>query len=145
MGKSAVRRAAPKGVNCYFDNVGGAISQAVLVNMAMYGRVAVCGAITGYNDTSPTLLPALQPLFVSFQIKMEGFFVWRWLHSGRWDEGLEQLASWVSEGKLQSKETVVEGFDQLGDSGRGVRAAAGSLHRDAFRGQHWKDDRQGLK
>lgn len=111
--KSAVRRAAPKGVNCYFDNVGGAISQAVLVNMAMYGRVAVCGAITGYNDTSPTLLPALQPLFVSFQIKMEGFFVWRWLHSGRWDEGLEQLASWVSEGKLQSKETVVEGFEQL--------------------------------
>merc|ERR1719175_89865 len=106
--KSALRRAAPKGVNCYFDNVGGAISQAVLVNMAMYGRVAVCGAITGYNDTSPTLLPALQPLFVSFQIKMEGFFVWRWLHNGRWDEGLEQLASWVREGKLQSKETVVE-------------------------------------
>merc|ERR1712037_647513 len=81
--KSAVRRAAPTGVNCYFDNVGGAISQAVLVNMAMYGRVAVCGAITGYNGTSPTLLPALQPLFVSFQINMEGFFVWRWLHNGR--------------------------------------------------------------
>jgi len=111
--KSAVRRAAPKGVHCYFDNVGGAISQAVLVNMAMYGRVAVCGAITGYNDTSPTLLPALQPLFVSFQIKMEGFFVWRWLHNGRWDEGLEQLATWVNDGRLQSKETVVEGFEQL--------------------------------
>jgi len=108
-----VRRAAPKGVHCYFDNVGGAISQAVLVNMAMYGRVAVCGAITGYNDTSPTLLPALQPLFVSFQIKMEGFFVWRWLHNGRWDEGLEQLATWVNDGRLQSKETVVEGFEQL--------------------------------
>merc|ERR1712038_905448 len=107
--KSAVRRAAPKGVHCYFDNVGGAISQAVLVNMAMYGRVAVCGAITGYNDTSPTLLPALQPLFVSFQIKMEGFFVWRWLHNGRWDEGLEQLATWVNDGRLQSKETVIEG------------------------------------
>jgi len=67
------------------------------------------------------LLVQTFPLFADFnlklshclQIKMEGFFVWRWLHSGRWDEGLEQLASWVSEGKLQSKETVVEGFEQL--------------------------------
>ena len=45
--------------------------------MNMYGRISVCGAITGYNDTSPSLLPALQPTMVAFQLKMEGFFVWR--------------------------------------------------------------------
>ena len=72
-----MRRAAPRGVDCYFDNVGGAISQAVLLNMNMYGRVAVCGAIAGYNHTAPALLPPLQPTLVAFQIKMEGFFVWR--------------------------------------------------------------------
>ena len=72
-----MRRAAPRGVDCYFDNVGGGISQAVLLNMSMYGRVAVCGAITGYNITAPALLPPLQPTLVAFQIKMEGFFVWR--------------------------------------------------------------------
>lgn len=72
-----MRRAAPAGVDCYFDNVGGHISQAVLFNMNMYGRVAVCGAITGYNDLKPSLYPALQPTFVAFQLKMEGFVVWR--------------------------------------------------------------------
>jgi len=111
--KSAVRRAAPRGVDCYFDNVGGTISQAVMTNMNMYGRVSVCGAITGYNETSPTLLPPVQPLLVAFQIKMEGFFVWRWMHRGRWEEGLGQLSTWVQEGRLHHRETVMEGFEQL--------------------------------
>ena len=53
------------------------ISQSVMMNMNMYGRISVCGAITGYNDTSPALYPALQPTMVAFQLKMEGFFVWR--------------------------------------------------------------------
>ena len=111
--KTAVRRASPDGVDCYFDNVGGNISSAVLFNMNMYGRVAVCGAITGYNETKPSLFPALQPTFVAFQLKMEGFVVWRWLHSGRWDEGLSQMSSWLQEGKIKNKETFVEGFENL--------------------------------
>jgi len=110
---TAVRRAAPSGVDCYFDNVGGNISNGVIMNMNMYGRIAVCGAITGYNDTKPVLYPALQPTFVAFQLKMEGFFVWRWMHRGRWEEGLEQMTMWVEEGKILNRETVVEGFENL--------------------------------
>ena len=111
--KTAVRRAAPKGVDCYFDNVGGDISNGVIMNMNMYGRIAVCGAITGYNDTKPVLYPALQPIMVAFQLKMEGFLVWRWMHQGRWDEGLEQMTKWVEEGKVKNRETVIEGFENL--------------------------------
>jgi len=111
--KTAIRRAAPKGVDCYFDNVGGDISNSVIMNMNMYGRIAVCGAITGYNDIEPVLYPALQPVMVAFQLKMEGFFVWRWMHQGRWEEGLEQMTQWVQDGKLKNRETFVEGFDNL--------------------------------
>ena len=111
--KTAIRRAAPKGVDCYFDNVGGDISTGVMMNMNMYGRIAVCGAITGYNDIKQVLHPALQPIMVAFQLKMEGFLVWRWMHQGRWDEGLEQMSKWVQEGKIKNRETVEEGFENL--------------------------------
>ena len=72
-----MRRAAPRGVDCYFDNVGGLISHAVLMNMNMHGWISVCGAITGYNDTSPSLVRALQRTMVAFKLKMEDFFVAR--------------------------------------------------------------------
>jgi len=124
--KSALKRAAPKGVDCYFDNVGGNISQAVFMNMNMYGRISVCGAITGYNDTSPTLYPALQPTMVAFQLKMEGFFVWRWLHRGQWDEGLHQMSSLIKEGKVKPKETFYDGFENL------PHAFIGMLNGDNF-------------
>ena len=110
---TAVKRAAPAGVDCYFDNVGGNISNGVMMNMNMYGRIAVGGAITGYNDTKPTLYPALQPTLVAFQLKIEGFLVWRWMHQGRWDEGLEQMTRWVEDGKIKNIETVKEGFENL--------------------------------
>jgi len=111
--KTAVRRAAPKGVDCYFDNVGGDISYSVIMNMNIYGRIALCGAITGYNDIKPVLHPALQPIMVAFQLKMEGFLVWRWMHQGRWEEGLKQMTKWVAEGQIHNRETVEEGFENL--------------------------------
>jgi len=113
--KSSLRRAAPKGVDCYFDNVGGSVTQSVMTCMNLFGRICVCGAIAGYNDDprNPTLYPPLQPLMVANQLKMEGFMVWRWLEQGRWSEGLEQLKVWVTEGRIKQKETIVDGFENL--------------------------------
>ena len=110
---TAVKRAAPKGVDCYFDNVGGNVTSGVLLNMNVHGRISVCGSISGYNNKDTALYPAIQPFMVSYQLKMEGFLVWRWLHLGRWDEGLNQMCKWVQENKIIHRETIVEGFENL--------------------------------
>ena len=64
--------------------MGGKVSYQTMGCMNMYGRVAVCGAISVYNDTADkrSLEPPLQPIVVGQQLRMEGFFVWRWLHDG---------------------------------------------------------------
>ena len=105
-----MRRAAPRGVDCYFDNVGGGISQAVLLNMSMYGRVAVCGAISHYNDQGGyTKVTDILPLAIQKEIKIEGFLVGRW--KARWVEGIKAMAAWVNSDQVKVKETVVEGLD----------------------------------
>jgi len=108
-----IRKAAPDGVDCYFDNIGGDISNGVINCMNMNGRIAVCGASAGYNATEPKLYPSLGNTFIGLQLKMEGFQVWKWHKNGRWEEGLEQMAKYVEEGKVKTKETVVEGFENL--------------------------------
>lgn len=108
----ALRTAAPKGFDAYFDNVGGELSATILNQMKDYGRVAVCGAISAYNLEKPAeLVPALQSLFVFKQLKMEGFLVWRW--ANKWLEGIESMYKLVDSGKLQYQETTTEGFEQM--------------------------------
>ncbi|KAF2900199.1 hypothetical protein ILUMI_05994 [Ignelater luminosus] len=104
---------APNGVDCYFDNVGGEMSSTVLSQMNQYGRVSVCGAISGYNSSLSTLPKATitQGFIVMKQLKIEGFVVLRW--ADRWMEGIHQNLKWISEGKLKYKETVTEGFDNM--------------------------------
>lgn len=104
----ALKEAAPKGVDCYFDNVGGELSYTILAQMNLYGRISVCGAISGYNDQEVNV-PAVQKLFVFNQLKMEGFIVWRW--ADRWFEGLTELAKWIQEGKIKYHETITLGFE----------------------------------
>ena len=106
----ALKEAAPKGVDCYFDNVGGELSSIILQQMRPRGRISVCGAISGYNDQIVTV-PAPQGLFVWGQLKMEGFIVHRW--ATRWLEGINQMLSWISEGKIKIEETYTEGFENM--------------------------------
>ena len=75
--------------------VGGKISAIVRSHMKLYGRVSVCGAISTYNATSPTLTPSIEPILVFKQLRMEGFLVQRWFD--RHDEGTNQMLQWIKE------------------------------------------------
>uniref|UniRef100_A0AAR5PIF0 Prostaglandin reductase 1 n=1 Tax=Dendroctonus ponderosae TaxID=77166 RepID=A0AAR5PIF0_DENPD len=101
---------APEGVDLYFDNVGGEVSDAVLTNMKDFGRVSACGSISGYNDAKPQG-PLIQPTMVAKQLKMQGFQNVGWRH--RWSESFGQNLEWIKEGKLKYKETVTEGFENM--------------------------------
>jgi prostaglandin reductase 1 len=106
-----LKEATPKGVDCYFDNVGGEISNAVMERMNQYGRISVCGAISGYNSGGDVKVGMVQLFVVSKQLKMEGFVVRRW--TDRWFEGIEQNKKWIKEGKMRYRETMTEGFDNM--------------------------------
>lgn len=111
--REALRAAAPNGYDCYFDNVGGDLSSAIIDQMRDYGRIAVCGAISAYNTAPKDVprVPILQPRFVMKQLEMHGFLVQRW--NSRWQEGLEEVRKLVDSGKVQYQETTTEGFENL--------------------------------
>jgi len=108
-----LKTSAPDGVDCYFDNVGGKISDIVMSQMNEFGRIAICGAISSYNttDASETMVSHSSRLFIGKQLRMEGFIVRRWVP--RWMEGVKQLKEWVEQGKVKYGETVTEGFENI--------------------------------
>ncbi|XP_075973798.1 prostaglandin reductase 1-like [Anticarsia gemmatalis] len=113
---AALQKAAPKGVDMYFDNVGGEISSLIINQMREFGRVAVCGSISSYNE-DPNKTPKatiLQPALVFKQLKIEGFLVWRWID--RWPEAFAQIIKWINSGELKPREHVTEGFDKIYDA-----------------------------
>ncbi|MEO8794792.1 MAG: NADP-dependent oxidoreductase [Daejeonella sp.] len=109
--KEAVKEACPDGVDIYFDNVGGEISDAVLANLNKYARIPVCGAISLYNNTSQQTGPVLQPTLLVKSALMQGFIVSDF--ADKFPEAISKLAQWVKEGKLTYSETIVNGFDQI--------------------------------
>ncbi|CAK1540671.1 unnamed protein product [Leptosia nina] len=114
--------AAPNGIDCYFDNVGGEISSIIISHMNNFGRVSVCGSISAYNDDVTQLprVPLLQFDIVSKQLKIQGFLIHFWLD--RWHEAFADLTKWLLEGKLQMKEHTTEGFDKIYDAFVGMLA-----------------------
>lgn len=109
--KSAIANAAPDGVDIYFDNVGGLISDAVLANINQFARVPVCGAISLYNDTEVALGPRIQPILVKNSVLMQGFIISN--YASKFPLAIQQLTTWLNEGKLTYTETVVNGFDRI--------------------------------
>lgn len=109
--KSAIANAAPDGVDIYFDNVGGLISDAVLANINQFARVPVCGAISLYNDTEVALGPRIQPILVKNSVLMQGFIISN--YASKFPLAIQQLTTWLKEGKLTYTETVVNGFDRI--------------------------------
>ncbi|MBE9601358.1 NADP-dependent oxidoreductase [Pedobacter sp. MC2016-24] len=108
---SAIAKAAPDGVDIYFDNVGGEISDAVLANVNQLARVPVCGAISGYNETEVPMGPRIQTTLVKNSVLMQGFVVSN--YSAKFPEAIRQLTTWFQEGKLTYSETIVNGFDHI--------------------------------
>ncbi|MFT5963513.1 MAG: NADPH-dependent curcumin reductase CurA [Flavobacterium sp.] len=107
----ALAAACPDGVDVYFDNVGGAISDAVLFNINKFARMVICGAISVYNETSLPKSISVQPFLVKNSALMQGFIVSN--YAAKFPEAITQLGSWLQEGKLTYTETVVEGFEQI--------------------------------
>ena len=103
-----LKAAAPKGIDCYFENVGGEILDATLKQMNAFSRIAVCGLISQYNATEPYGVKNFASLLTN-RIKVQGFIV-----SDRmelWAKALPELAGWVAAGKIKYRETVTEGLE----------------------------------
>ncbi|NHA07177.1 NADP-dependent oxidoreductase [Mucilaginibacter sp. HC2] len=109
--KVAIAKACPNGVDIYFDNVGGAISDAVIANINKYGRIPVCGSISNYNDTTEQISPSLLPLVVYKFLTIQGFLIAD--YASKFPEGITRLSSWLNEGKITYSETILNGFDRL--------------------------------
>lgn len=107
--KQAMRAACPNGVDVYFDNVGGEISDAVMQLITQRARIVICGQISLYNLESPDTGPRVQPYLLVNNALMKGFIVSN--YAARFAEGGKQLAQWLAEGKLKYSETFVEGFE----------------------------------
>jgi len=107
----AIAKACPKGVDIYFDNVGGEISDAVLFNINKFSRTINCGAIAVYNNTEAPKSISVQPFLVKKSSLMQGFIVTDF--ADQYPAGIKQLSEWLQDGKLKYTETVREGFDNI--------------------------------
>ncbi len=106
---AALHAAAPKGIDMYFENVGGDHLVAALDAMRDFGRIAVCGMISGYNDTEPKPGPWNLFNIIGKRLRVQGFIVSD--HQDMLGDFVRDLATWVPEGKVQWQETIEEGIE----------------------------------
>ena len=106
--------ACDKGIDVYFENVGGKVFDAVMPLLNTGARIPVCGLISQYNATSlpdgPDRMSALMGMLLVKRIKMQGFIIFD-DYTHRYNEFATQMADWLAQGKIQYKEQVVEGFE----------------------------------
>ena len=114
----------PEGIDVYFDNVGGLVTDAVMDRINTGARIAICGQISQYNLKTPDMAPRNLGLLTRSQAKMEGFLVFA--YESRYEEGITRMASWIKEGKLKYKEDVVVGLKNA------PRAFIGMLNGENF-------------
>jgi hypothetical protein len=105
----ALKDACPDGVDIYFDNVGGDISDAVLSLISNNARIPLCGQISLYNETQIPTGPRIQPQLLTHSALMKGFLVHN--YAGRFEEGIQQLADWLKAKKLKYVENIVGGLE----------------------------------
>ena len=99
----------PDGVDVYFDNVGGEILDTVLTRLRRHARVVICGAIANYNATTPPPGPKNYMMLLVSRARMEGFVVFD--YETRYPEAIQAMAQWMTEGRLKSREDIVDGIE----------------------------------
>lgn len=114
----ALEEVAPEGVDVYFDNVGGSITDAVFSKLNLDARVAICGQIAFYNDEDVPTGPRKLPLLISTRARVQGLLVGD--YAARFDEASNQLSKWVDTGQLSHRETIVEGLENAPDAFLGL-------------------------
>lgn len=116
--QAALADAAPGGVDVYFDNVGGPITDAVFTQLNLDARVAVCGQIAHYNDETVPTGPRKLPQLIAPRATVQGLLVGDF--ANRFGVATEQLSEWVASGDLSHRETVVEGLSNAPDAFLGL-------------------------
>jgi NADPH-dependent curcumin reductase len=104
----ALAAATPKGIDVYFENVGGALLDLVLPRLNTFARIPLCGLVSQYNATEPHGVTNFAWLLVN-RVKLQGFIVAD--HMNRFPEAIGKLSGWVVEGKIKMKETIAEGIE----------------------------------
>ena len=107
--KAGLKEHCPKGVDIYFDNVGGDILDAVLTRINRKARIIICGAISQYNNTTPVQGPANYLSLLVNRARMEGIVVFD--YTERFPLAVAELAGYLKEGRMKSREDVVVGLD----------------------------------
>jgi NADPH-dependent curcumin reductase len=112
--KKKLKEYCPKGIDVYFDNVGGEILDAALTQLAMHARIVICGAISQYNNTTPVKGPSNYLSLLVNRATMKGMVVFD--YASRYGEAAREMAGWMAAGKLKSREDIVEGLETFPDT-----------------------------
>lgn len=111
---SELKTACPKGVDIYFDNVGGDILDAVLTRINMKARIVICGAISQYNNKESVKGPSNYLSLLVNRARMEGMVVMD--YAGRYGEASMEMARWMQSGELKSREHIIDGIENFHDA-----------------------------
>jgi NADPH-dependent curcumin reductase CurA len=113
----AIKAACPNKVDVYFDNVGAEITETVIMNINFKARIVLCGQIALYNSQFTRGIRFL-PMILTRSALIQGFIVGS--YNDRFPEGTQQLTTWLNEGKLHFRETIIKGFDKLPEAFLGL-------------------------
>jgi NADPH:quinone reductase len=106
-----LKELCPNGIDVYFDNVGGQITDAVFGLLNVGARISICGQISQYNNSKPEMGPRLLSMLIVARAKVQGFLVSD--YATQFGPALTEMAGWVREGKIKYREDIVEGFENL--------------------------------
>jgi NADPH-dependent curcumin reductase CurA len=109
-----LRETCPKGIDVYFDNVGGQILDDCLAQINLRARIVICGAISQYNNTTPIKGPANYLSLLMNRARMQGIIVFD--YADRYAEGAKAMAGWLKDGTLKSREDIVDGLETFPDT-----------------------------